>query len=68
MSYYVAPFTFDFAASLIRVDAGVSDVICLDLYTAIKEAQSSQEGILYRLLACSDGGRQRCSRERDCDP
>lgn len=55
MSYYVAPFTFDFAASLIRVDAGVSDVICLDLYAAIKEAQSSQEGILYEHLGSGSG-------------
>lgn len=55
MSYYVSPFTFNFASSQIIVDGGSTDVICLDLYTAIKEAQASAEGILYERIAAGSG-------------
>jgi hypothetical protein len=53
--YYSAPFTFDFGASRIEVDAGASDVDCAALYTAIKEAQASQEGIIYERIAAGSG-------------
>jgi hypothetical protein len=53
--YYIAPFTFDFDASRIEVDAGSSDVDCAALYTAIKEAQASQEGIIYERIAAGSG-------------
>ena len=55
MSYYVAPFTFDFVASSINVDSGFVTVSCIDLYNAIKEAQASQEGIIYGKIAAASG-------------
>jgi hypothetical protein len=53
--YYIAPFTFDFGASRIEVDAGSSDVDCGALYTAIKQTQASEEGILYGRIAAGSG-------------
>lgn len=55
MSFYVEPFTFDFADSLISVDSGVTDVDCADLYDAIKAAQESAEGIVYAQIAQGSG-------------
>lgn len=47
MSYYVAPFNFDFDTNLIEIDSGVVDVDCNVLHDAIKLAQWSEEGIIY---------------------
>jgi hypothetical protein len=55
VSYYVAPFTFDFVTSSIDVDSGFVTVSCIDLYNAIKEAQASQEGIIYDKIATASG-------------
>ena len=55
MSYYVAPFTFNFSTSLIAVDSGVVDVDCSTLYDAIKLAQASQEGIIYDRIGKGSG-------------
>ena len=55
MPYYAAPFTFNFTASIIDVDAGVTDVDCTLLYTAIKSAQASEEGILYGRIGKGSG-------------
>ena len=55
MSYYVAPFTFNFSTSLIAVDSGVIDVDCSTLYDAIKLAQASQEGIIYDRIGKGSG-------------
>jgi len=53
--YYLAPFTFDFQASLISVDAGVNDIACITLYGAIKLAQASEQGITYDRIAKGSG-------------
>jgi hypothetical protein len=55
MLYYLAPFTFDFQASLISVDAGVNDIECITLYSAIKLAQASEPGIIYDRIAKGSG-------------
>jgi hypothetical protein len=55
MSFYLAPFTFDFGASLIQLDNGVSDVDCSALYAACKLAQASEEGIVYERIAAGSG-------------
>lgn len=55
MSYYVAPFTFNFGTSLINVDSGVTDVDCSALYDAIKLAQASEEGIIYDRIGKGSG-------------
>jgi hypothetical protein len=55
MPFYSAPFTFDFQNSLINVDSGVNDVDCATLYTAIKLAQASEEGIIYEGIATGTG-------------
>ena len=55
LTYYVAPFTFDFDANCINVDSGATDVLCLDLYTAIKEAQASEIGIPHDIIAVGSG-------------
>lgn len=55
MAYYAAPFTFDFATSRIDVDVGVTDVDCAALYTAIKAAQASEEGIIYDRIGRGSG-------------
>jgi hypothetical protein len=55
MPYYAAPFTFDFGTSRIDVDAGVDDVDCATLYTAIKVAQASEEGIIYDRIGKGTG-------------
>ncbi len=55
MSVYIAPITFDFQTQLMVLDVGVSDVDVSNLYTAIKEAQSSEEGILHGQIAQGSG-------------
>lgn len=55
MSYYSNPFTFNFTTSQIVVDNGVVDVECIGLYTAIKLAQASEEGIQYEKIASGSG-------------
>jgi len=55
MLYYLAPFTFDFQASLISVDAGANDIECITLYSAIKLAQASEPGIIYDRIAKGSG-------------
>ena len=55
MAFYSAPFTFDFPASKIDVDAGVIDVDCLATYSAIKLAQASEEGIIYDQIGSGSG-------------
>lgn len=55
MAYYAAPFTFDFATSIIQVDDGVVAVDVIDLYDAVKEARASEEGILYDAIATGSG-------------
>lgn len=55
MSYYLAPFTFQFHNSRIVVDSGTIDVDCDLLYSAIKLAQASEEGIIYGRIAFGSG-------------
>lgn len=55
MSVYIAPFMFRFETSVIDVDAGISDVDCSSLYTAIKAAQASEEGVIYERLGAGSG-------------
>jgi hypothetical protein len=55
MAFYIAPFTFDFSASKIDVDAGVTDVDCAAVYSAIKLAQASEEGIIYDRIGKGSG-------------
>jgi hypothetical protein len=55
MTFYIAPFTFDFAVSKIDVDAGVTDVDCATLYAAVKAAQASEEGIIYDRIGKGSG-------------
>jgi hypothetical protein len=55
VAYYAAPFTFDFNTSRVNIDAGVVAVDCLSLYTAIKNAQASEEGITFNPIAKGDG-------------
>ena len=55
MSYYAAPFTFNFTTSIVEIDNGVGDVDCIDLYTAIKLAQASEEGIIYETIGKGSG-------------
>lgn len=55
MSVYLAPFTFDFTTSQILVDGGTVNINCTALWTAIKQAQMSVEGIIYPLIASGSG-------------
>jgi hypothetical protein len=55
MSYYIAPFTFNFDTTLIDIDAGVVDIDCATLYDSIKLAQASEEGILYDRIGKGSG-------------
>lgn len=55
MAVYIAPFTFRFETSIIDVDAGTADVDCGSLYTAIKLAQASEEGIIYERVGKGSG-------------
>lgn len=55
MSYYIAPYTFNFATERIAVDSGTTDVDCQDLYEAIKEAQAEEEGIVHPQIAEGSG-------------
>ena len=55
MPFYSAPFTFDFQTSLINVDSGTAVVDCAALYTAIKLAQASEEGIIYGRISSGTG-------------
>jgi hypothetical protein len=53
--FYSAPFTFDFSASRIVVDGGATDLACVDIYTACKLAQASEEGIIHDRIASGSG-------------
>ncbi len=55
MAFYRAPFMFDFAESIIAVDAGTSYIDCLALYEAIKVAQASEEGVAFPRIATGSG-------------
>lgn len=55
MAIYLAPFTFDFGTSQILVDGGTVNVTCVSLWTAIKQAQGSIEGIIYPVIASGSG-------------
>lgn len=55
MTFYSAPFTFDYVTSQILVDGGVVNLTCASLYTAIKLAQSYIEGIAYPRIATGSG-------------
>lgn len=53
--YVSAPFTFDFGAQRVRVGSGTTEVDVTALYTAVKEAQASEEGILFDAVASGSG-------------
>lgn len=55
MPHYVAPYTFNFVTARITVDTGVTDVDCMELYDAIKEAQATEEGIIYDRIGKGSG-------------
>lgn len=55
MTFYAAPFTFDYVASQILVDVGAVNLSCISLYTAVKAAQETVEGIIYRRIAAGSG-------------
>jgi hypothetical protein len=55
MPYYVEPYTFRFTDSTILVDSGVTDVDCFTLYDAIKQAQASEEGVIYDRIGKGSG-------------
>jgi hypothetical protein len=55
MTYYSAPFTFDFSTFLIEVDSGVNSVDCIELYSSCKIAQASIVGILYEPISKASG-------------
>jgi hypothetical protein len=55
MPFFSAPFTFDFVAARINVDAGTTDVDCAALYLAIKIAQATEEGIQYERIGRGSG-------------
>ena len=55
MSYYVAPFTFNFETNLVEIDSGIVDIDCNVLYDAIKLAQWSEEGIIYDRIGQGSG-------------
>ena len=55
MPFTFAPFTFDFATSLIDVASSTFDVDCGELYKACKLAQASEEGITYERIAKGSG-------------
>ena len=55
MSTYIPPFDFVFEDSCVEIDAGNADITCLDLWTAIKEAQASEEGITHEPIAKASG-------------
>jgi hypothetical protein len=55
MSFYLAPFTVDFVEDCIVIDAGTTDIEVIPLWTAIKAAQSSEEGIIHDIIAVGSG-------------
>ena len=55
MTFYSAPFTFDYVASQILVDGGIVTLTCSSLYTAIKLAQMNVDGIIYPRIAVGSG-------------
>ncbi len=55
MAFYSAPFTFDFGTGLIQVDAGTTDFDVIELYAAVRDAQASEEGVLYGRIAAGSG-------------
>ena len=46
---------FDFANQIINIDATIDNMLVTDLWTAIKEAQASSEGISYERVATGGG-------------
>jgi hypothetical protein len=55
VTFYSAPFTFDYVASQILLDGGAVNITCSALYTAIKLAQMDIEGITYPRIAVGSG-------------
>lgn len=55
MPYYKEPFTFNFDDQQIAIDSGVEAVDCAALYDGIKEAQASEEGIIYNRIGSGSG-------------
>lgn len=55
MQYYAYPFTFDFVTSTIDVDQNIISIDCYELYTACKETQASEIGIIYDAIAVGSG-------------
>jgi hypothetical protein len=53
--YQFVPFCFYFETALITVDSGTTDITCDTLYDAIKEAQASEEGIVYDRIGRGSG-------------
>jgi hypothetical protein len=55
MSFYSAPFTFDFDERYINVDVGIVSLDCVLLYAAIKLAQTSEAGVIHPRIASGTG-------------
>lgn len=55
MSFYSAPFSFDFDACRIDVDPGVTALDCGLLYEMIKQAQASEAGVIHDRIAIGSG-------------
>ncbi len=55
MAFYFAPFTFEFPTARIRVDVGVTEVLVIELFEAVKRARESEEGIIYDRIADGSG-------------
>lgn len=55
MTVYFAPFTFNFSTSQILVDGGTVTLTAAGIYTAVKQAQETEEGIIYPRIATGTG-------------
>ena len=55
MATYIHPFNFNFLDECVEIDSGHADITIIDLWTAIKEAQASEEGIIYDPIAKASG-------------
>jgi cell division GTPase FtsZ len=55
MIYTVTPFTFDFSSEIIQIEEGETNVDCGELYAACREAQASEEGVIYEKIAEGSG-------------
>lgn len=55
MAFYSAPFTFNFGTTLIQVDEGTTEFDVIELYAAVRDAQASEEGVLYGRIAAGSG-------------